>query len=32
MIIDKDIEHAREQEKLLSETYLKGIVDFHEME
>ncbi len=28
MITEKDIEHAREQEKLLSETYLKGIVDF----
>lgn len=28
MITEKDIDYAREQEKLLSETYLKGIVDF----
>lgn len=28
MITEKDIEYAREKEKLLSETYIKGIVDF----
>ncbi len=28
MITEKDIYYAREQEKLLFETYLKGIVDF----